>query len=423
MMETMDSDTGVKVMGTEKRQARPGNRDAWERWGWVWMMLYYAAIIFTVGLSFAQISETAVRLNILGFSGGTAVIYTLLIFLWRRERGLRERPGRTVPAVVALIILWFFLVRITPIFYFLLLGLFPSIYSLLSLSWAIVMNLLLAALIVVAQLSESGGSLSWRDPTVWAYAGIALIGVAIGVWVNAVIRQSAHRRRLIEQLEATQAELAAAERRQGVMEERARLAREIHDTLAQGFTSIVMHLEAAEGALPERPDTLRHHLNQARRTARASLDQARQVVHDLRPELLARHSLPDAIERAARRWSGETGIPVSVTVTGGVLDLHPDVDVTLLRATQEALANVRKHAAASQARLTLSYMGDMVILDVQDDGVGIGRGEASPYGGGFGLQAMRERVEQLGGAVDVESEPGVGTTVAVSIPVDGSSEQ
>lgn len=395
--------------------------DAWEQWGWIWMVLYYAAILFTVILSFLQISQTAVRLRILGLSGGMALIHGVLLLLWRQKPDLRERPFLTLPAIALIITCWFFLVRTTPIFYFMLLGIFPSLYSLLALSWAIVMTLILTALMLVTQLEGSDVSTSWRDPALWYYVAIIFSGILLGVWINAVIRQSVQRRELIKQLETTQAELAAAERRQGVMAERERLAREIHDTLAQGFTSIVMHLEAAEGALPGRPDILRHHLDQARRTARSSLDQARQVVHDLRPDLLTRHSLPAALERVAGRWSQETGIDATVTITGAVLDLHPDVDVTLLRATQEALANVRKHAGANQVQVTLSYMGDVVILDVQDDGAGIDEGATSPYAGGFGLQAMGERVTQLGGTVEVESEPGAGTTVAVSIPVNGKS--
>jgi signal transduction histidine kinase len=220
----------------------------------------------------------------------------------------------------------------------------------------------------------------------------------------------------LEELEAAQAELAAAERREGVLEERQRLSREIHDTLAQGFTSIVMHLEAAEAALPDDPDTTHKHLDRARSTARHSLEQARRVVQDLRPQLLEHSSLQEAINRAADRWSESSGIPVEVTITGEPWPLHQEIEVTLLRATQEGLNNISKHAVARQVRLTLSYMADMIILDMQDDGQGIVAGPQDPQLGGFGLQGMRERVEGLGGEVALESEPGEGTTLAVMIP-------
>lgn len=97
--------------------------------------------------------------------------------------------------------------------------------------------------------------------------------------------------------------------------------------------------------------------------------------------------------------------------------MHPDIEVTLLRAAQEALANIHKHAQATAAQLTLSYFDDAVVLDVKDNGVSFAGAAASPFSGGFGLQAMRERAEGCGGSVTLESEPGEGTTVVVSIPI------
>ena len=207
-----------------------------------------------------------------------------------------------------------------------------------------------------------------------------------------------------------QTELAAEEERQ-------RLAREIHDTLAQGFTSIVMHLEAAEQALPQDEATVQKHLNQARKTARISLEQARRVVADLRPDLLEQQSLPEALARAAARWSEESGVACTLTTTGTAVSLHPDIEITLLRATQEALNNIRKHAQAHAVTITLSYMGDILILDVQDDGIGINNATPTAPSGGFGLKGMRERVQQCGGELLIESEPDEGTTLVVSIPI------
>ncbi len=171
------------------------------------------------------------------------------------------------------------------------------------------------------------------------------------------------------------------------------------------------------------PETARHHLDQARHTARESLTQARQVVADLRPDILAQTPLPQALERVVAHWQEQTGVPADFTATGEVLSLHPDMDVTLLRVTQEALANVNKHAQAQTVAVTLSYMGDVVILDVQDDGVGMEQAVDKNFGrkelesSGFGLVGMRERVVQLGGSLTVESGPDQGTTLAVAIPV------
>jgi signal transduction histidine kinase len=219
-----------------------------------------------------------------------------------------------------------------------------------------------------------------------------------------------------------------------LVRERQRLAREIHDTLAQGFTSIVMHLEAAEAALldearrPPLPgvqgdmEALQQHLDQARGTARESLAQARRLVWALRPEILEGTTLADALKRVAARWTDESGICATVSVTGTAYALPPEVEVTLLRAAQEALTNVRKHARAGQVTVTLSYMGDLVVLDVQDNGVGFDPARLSTLpgtegAGGFGLTAMRERVEQLGGTLLVETVPGEGTTLVVEIPL------
>jgi signal transduction histidine kinase len=277
--------------------------------------------------------------------------------------------------------------------------------------------LILTGSIIYEQLADAGATFSLTNPTIWVFLFTALGAIILGVWITAIIGQSTRRRQLIEQLEATQAELAAAERRAGILEERQRLARDIHDTLAQGFTSIVMHLEAADQALPDDLDTLQKHLDRARGTARTSLEQARRVVNALRPHSLDQRSLPDAIERTAVRWQEETGIPLTTTTTGDPIPLHPDIEVTLLRATQEALANIRKHAQATAVQLTLSYIDDVVVLDVQDNGVAFAGAAASPLSGGYGLQAMRERAEQCGGSVTLESEPGEGTTVVVSIPI------
>jgi signal transduction histidine kinase len=252
------------------------------------------------------------------------------------------------------------------------------------------------------------------------YALMSLVAILVSLWINAIISQSVQRRNLIEQLEQSQSELAAAERRAGVLAERQRLAHEIHDTIAQGFISIITHLEAADQSLPTDTATVQTHLQYARTTARDSLTQARRVVDNLRPQSLEGRSLPEAIERTAANWAEKTGIAVQTTTTGDALDLHPDLEVTLLRAAQEALNNVRKHASASSVDITLSYMNDVVMLDVQDNGFGLDgdrQQNTAESGGGYGLIAMRQRVAQFNGSVTLESDPEVGTTLVVEIPV------
>jgi signal transduction histidine kinase len=194
----------------------------------------------------------------------------------------------------------------------------------------------------------------------------------------------------------------------GALEERNRLAREIHDTLAQGLTGIVTQLEAARSG---RDATRR--IEAAIALARQSLSEARRSVHALRPEPLVGARLPDAVAQVARDWSELHGVPAQVTTTGDAQPMHPDVEVVLLRAAQEALANVGRHAGASRVGLTLSYMGDVVTLDVRDDGVGF-----TPNGvnGGYGLAAMRERLAGLSGTLAIESEPSGGTAISATVP-------
>ncbi len=204
--------------------------------------------------------------------------------------------------------------------------------------------------------------------------------------------------------------------RTGAEAERARLAREIHDTLAQGFAGIITQLQAAEQA----PDDAarRGHTEAAIGLARDGLAEARRSVAALRPPALDDTRLPEAIDAVARRWAARTGIPVDVRLEGGIHGLRTDVEVALLRTTQEALANVERHAAASHVHVVLRGDGDRVRLEVRDDGHGFdpsGTVPADPDGG-FGLISMRERVEALAGRLDIESRQGRGTAVRAEVP-------
>jgi signal transduction histidine kinase len=235
------------------------------------------------------------------------------------------------------------------------------------------------------------------------------------------------RRKLISDLETAMAENAGLHaqlliqaREAGVHDERQRMAGEIHDTLAQGLTGIVTQLEAAEHA-SDNPAQLAGHLAMARGLARDSLAEARRSVQALRPMPLEDSRLPDAIGQAARDWSTTSGVPVTATVTGDPLPLLADLEITLFRVATEALANVAKHANAARVGLTLSYMDDVVVLDVRDDGVGFGAEHvlATGYTGdghGYGLPAMRRRLQRMAGSLVIESAPGDGTTVSATVP-------
>jgi signal transduction histidine kinase len=213
------------------------------------------------------------------------------------------------------------------------------------------------------------------------------------------------------------AQLLTQAREAGVLEERQRMAREIHDTLAQGLTGIITQLEAVQQAGPAGSDAERR-IATAARLARHSLSEARRSVRAVRPESLENTRLPEALADVAGQWSENTGVSAGVTTTGTVLGLHPEIEVTLLRVAQEALANVGKHADATRVGITLSYMEDVVSLDIRDDGVGFrpGEREAPDSVGGFGLTGMQQRVRRLAGSLAIESEPGHGTAISASVP-------
>ena len=218
--------------------------------------------------------------------------------------------------------------------------------------------------------------------------------------------------------------LVESARRRGVRQERERLAHDIHDTVAQDFASIVTHLEAADQIVAEDSEVARRHVDEARRAAREGLSDVREVVWALRPEALRRSTLGDVVERLAKRWSEASGVAVETHVTGEVLTLTPEQEVVMLRVAQEALANVRKHAAAASTSVTLSYMDDVVALDVQDDGRGFDpRATKESSRGGFGLLAMRERLDRIGGRLLIESAVGEGCTLVAELPVATTEEK
>ncbi|MFG1926086.1 sensor histidine kinase [Cryptosporangium sp. NPDC048952] len=256
------------------------------------------------------------------------------------------------------------------------------------------------------------------------------------VWYlsRAVIKsreQEIERARMLEELTVTnqrleetlaenrglQTQLVSQAREAGVMDERARLAGEIHDTLAQALTGIIRQLEAADRG-GELADGARPHLKLADELAREGLAEARRSLRALRPGQLEGSTLPKAISDVAER----AGLPVEVDVAGAVRVLPPDQEVVLLRTVQEALVNVTKHAKATRIGVTLTYFEDAVTLDVRDDGVGFDPDTVGMRadGTGLGLTAMRERLARVDGALVVESAPGDGTALVATVPVVAS---
>jgi signal transduction histidine kinase len=238
-----------------------------------------------------------------------------------------------------------------------------------------------------------------------------VIAILMGTFIDRTTRESARRAELIEELKASQAEVARLSREAGTATERARLAREIHDTLAQGFTSIITLVQAAESELDDDRAKLEKHLTLAVRTARENLQEARAMVAALAPSALDSGSLDDAVRRQVERLGEETGIEAGYRTVGTVSELPIAVEVVLLRAVQEALSNVRKHAEARAVTVVLRFTDPAVTLTVTDDGIGFAAAET-----GFGLAGMRARVEQVSGTLIIQSTPGYGTRLELEVP-------
>ncbi len=283
----------------------------------------------------------------------------------------------------------------------------PQIFMLLS-GWRAVTAVLVLNLAPLAQFRFMSDV---QPLDVLYHAGTTVIvitfALVFGPWIARIIHQSQERANLIAELEASRAEVARLSAESGALAERERLAGEIHDTLAQGFTSIIMLIQAAQA----QPDPTRH-LELAVQTARENLAEARALVAALGPVQLDGSTLDDALRRLTVRLCEETGLTVACSIEGVSRPLPPSTEVVLLRTAQEGLANVRRHAAASAARLTLNYTPGEVAMVIEDDGGGFDPGTAT----GYGLRGMRGRIEQQGGTLTVTSAPGAGTTLRITHP-------
>lgn len=213
-------------------------------------------------------------------------------------------------------------------------------------------------------------------------------------------------------------QLAAEGRELAVLEERTRLAREIHDTLAQQLTGIVLQLEAAEGYAERSPGRTRSLLVTARDQARSALQEARRSVWNLRPASLEATGLVAALDREVRRWSRSTGVPARLRAEAlpNPLNLQPAAEVGLLRIAQEALSNAGRHSGAHSVEVSLARRDAALELSIQDDGCGFDP-QASSQPGSFGLVGMAERARLAGGVLEVSTVPGHGTRVTVRLPL------
>jgi signal transduction histidine kinase len=371
----------------------------------------YYAVVFAASAAIVQAGPITASGRIIA-SAALAAMVPWYVWVGRPLTQLEEATRRGLVYLAGVVILFAVAQSQNPNAWFLAFALCPQFFH--------VTTARRAAVFVVILNVTAGLLLVWRDPRLsgvltavaWVIFAVAFSQV-YSRWMIRVIQQSLERAALITQLESTRAELAAAHHEAGVLAERHRLAGEIHDTLAQGFASIVTLLQASLRAGGPRTEDVRRHLEMALATARENLAVARTLVTALSPAELESSTLAEALRRVADATAAAADIEVAAEATGTARRLPMGTEVVLLRVCQEALANVRKHAAARQVSVRLCYADGVVRLTVADDGGGF---DIDLVNGGYGLHGMRERVRQVGGTIQVRSAVGAGTEISVEVP-------
>ena len=361
--------------------------------------LGFAVLLVASLVRYVMRHSPADNLLILGLAAAACLLYAVVAV---RARHIRP----SVPWMFALVAVWAVLVVAAPSFAWCSFALFFLCRSAMTGTVAYVAAGATAAATAVGLFRLSGGT----------DLGMLLGPLAVGVMLTLIYDRIQHdaeeQRRLHAEVSIAQGQLAASERRAGTIAERERVSREIHDTVTQGLASSLLLLEAAGRAWPA--DGARTDLRQATTLLRGNLSETRSLVHELASPGLDASPLPEALLLAARQY-----VPgAHLLFTGEPRPVSAEVRHALLRVVQSAAANIKLHASATTATVTLGFLPDAVTLDIYDDGSGFDPAAAAPPSdaGGYGLRAMRQRVEQLGGVFSVESTPGEGTIVAAQLP-------
>lgn len=390
-------------------------RDArtWTRVLSYWHLAFYVLVVIAAGSLVADDPEALRRgdVGILVALGALVVLVLVYSFVGRRavDEELRG-PGYAYLAV--LLAVTALVTGLNPMGTVLLFVAYSQVWLLAPSTragaWLCALLTTLVTLSLLFRLRDSGES-----PAVVAlqmFLGFAF-AILMGLWLRTIIEQGERRSQLLDELQAAQSELGRTQHAAGVAAERERVAREIHDTLAQGFTSIVMLAQTASADLEQgSSEALATRLGLIERTARDNLAEARSLVAAFAPPSLHDSTLSQALERLATSFAAETGTQVRADVEA-VDALPTGADVVFLRAAQESLSNVRRHARAAAVLLSLRTGDGSTTLVVDDDGAGMAPGTRE----GFGLRGMRERVVAYGGTVDVTSDDS-GTRVTVVVP-------
>lgn len=428
----------------EHRDAEERPRDADFR---DWLIFVALATVGTVVVVLAIPSPTMA-----GAAVSAALVVVLQIVYWMLARpsraGIRDNSWRAWTYLAVSVVLFTVAVVLNPWASLALFALCPELFLMFRPTAAAIAVVAINAVPLVFRIALQSVSV----PEVVQLIGTTVFIVAFSIFfssrMTAVTAQSEERRRLIDELHEREAEVAALSAERGAGAERARIAREMHDTLAQGFTSIITLGHALESELDSDRDAARRHIALITETAQENLTESRRIIAALSPARLEDASLAEALQRLVAQFQAETAAGAEFVLDGAVLPTPAGVEVVLLRVAQECLANVRRHAGARHVDVMLSYADDAVALSVIDDGVGFdpdvveragaggamgeraGGATASAAGGavgsasgGYGLRGMRARVDEAGGTLAVASRAGGGTSIHAVLPLPSAAEE
>lgn len=394
------------------------------------------SILLTIVVAFLKQPVDARELSMVAVVGVVLVAY----FAWGRRSINEHGSVRGLLYAGLLLVSLAVGIGLDPNFSFMQVVIFPTLWGVSgSMRQAVTLNLLAIIPVTVGYGLYFGPE---GLPSGFA-VGVLSVGfsLAIGAWISGVERSGEERSRLLDELLAVQDQLAAANREAGIDSERGRLAREIHDTIAQSLTGLVMVAQRAHADLERASDaagsSTSEHLVRAtadveliESMARDALTEARGLVAAISP-VRVESTLVDALGRLTHRFERETGVVVrtdlaGLSAGGTGSSLSPELEVVLLRCAQEALANVRKHAQAQTATLVIAQTDGTIALIVTDDGVGPARAyadnDAPTLASGFGLAGMADRLELVGGTVRLDAVHPTGSTLTVTIPVTPAAE-
>ncbi|MFJ6311783.1 sensor histidine kinase [Pseudarthrobacter oxydans] len=362
--------------------------------------LGFAVLLVASLVRYVMRHSPADNLVILGLAAAASLLYAAVAVL-----GWRGGPG--APWMFALVAVWAVLVIAAPSFAW-------CSFALFFLSRSALAGAASYAAAGITAAATAAGLFRMSNGTDLAMLlGPLAVGAMLTLIYDRIQHDAEEQRRLHAEVSAAQEQLAASERRAGTIAERERVSREIHDTVTQGLASSLLLLEAAGRAWPR--EAALADLRRATALLRGNLSETRSLVHELASPGLDGSPLSEALLLAARQYVPEARL----LVTGDPRPVPPELRHALLRVVQSAASNIKLHASATAATVTLGFLPEGVTLDVYDDGTGFDPAAAAPPSdaGGYGLRAMRQRVEQLGGTLSVESSPGEGTIVAAQLPL------